>query len=225
MFKVTGTVRLIDPSLPSTNLMSHCTSLEVQITWNQKGQTGPVGPQGPKGDKGDPGTNGTSVSSTSLATGDANCANGGAKFTSATGDTYACNGNAGANGKDGTSDVYFNRNYSQSVALALYPGVTVAALSLPAGTYMVNAKFRYEQTGTTTEAASCAFDPPGSADASAQNAVAPGGGQSDGYMMTVLTKAPGDDPDVHIQCFGPSDVHIVNAELEAVMVGTLHLQP
>ena len=46
---VTGTIRLIDPSGPSTSLLSHCTSLETQITWNQRG---------PKGDTGLPGTNG-----------------------------------------------------------------------------------------------------------------------------------------------------------------------
>src|SRR5947209_20098486 len=62
-----GTVRLIDPSLSSTNPMSHCISLETKVTWNQQGQTGPQGLQGPKGDtgpqgiqgpKGDPGPQG-----------------------------------------------------------------------------------------------------------------------------------------------------------------------
>jgi hypothetical protein len=64
MLKNVGTVRLIDPSLPASSLMSHCTSLETQITWNQQGQpgpqgpagaAGPAGPQGPKGDTGDAG--------------------------------------------------------------------------------------------------------------------------------------------------------------------------
>ena len=36
MLKNVGTVRLIDPSLPPSNLMSHCTSLETQMTWNQQ---------------------------------------------------------------------------------------------------------------------------------------------------------------------------------------------
>jgi hypothetical protein len=49
---VTGTIRLIDPSLGNTSLLGHCTSLEAQITWNQKGQQGPAGPQGPTGDTG-----------------------------------------------------------------------------------------------------------------------------------------------------------------------------
>jgi hypothetical protein len=62
MLKATGTLRLIDPSLPSTNLMSHCTSLETAISWNQKGQqglTGLTGPQGPKGDTGADRTSGS----------------------------------------------------------------------------------------------------------------------------------------------------------------------
>ena len=47
-----GTIRLIDPTLPSSSFMSHCTALETQVSWNQTGQPGPVGPQGPKGDTG-----------------------------------------------------------------------------------------------------------------------------------------------------------------------------
>jgi hypothetical protein len=74
-----GTVRLIDPSLPSSNPMSHCTKLEAPITWNQQGRqgapgakgrpgatgaTGPAGaigaqgPQGPNGPQGETGARG-----------------------------------------------------------------------------------------------------------------------------------------------------------------------
>jgi hypothetical protein len=110
MFKNVGTVRLIDPSLPSSSLMSHCSSLETQISWNQKGQpgaTGPAGPAGPAGPTGKDGTNGkdgkdgsngqdgVSVTSTAEPAG-ANCANGGSKFTAANGVTYACNGGGGS---------------------------------------------------------------------------------------------------------------------------------
>src|SRR5436305_13303193 len=59
MLKGTGTIRLIDKSLPSTNLMSHCTDKETEISWNQAGQPGPAGPQGAKGEPGATGTNGT----------------------------------------------------------------------------------------------------------------------------------------------------------------------
>ena len=52
MLNGVGTVRLIDPSLAPSNLMSHCTRLETKITWNQQGQAGSPGPPGPKGDPG-----------------------------------------------------------------------------------------------------------------------------------------------------------------------------
>jgi hypothetical protein len=54
-----GTIRLIDPSAGSS-LLSHCTALETQVTWNEKGEPGApgrdgaAGAPGPKGDKGDP---------------------------------------------------------------------------------------------------------------------------------------------------------------------------
>ena len=40
MLKNIGTLRLIDTSLPASNLMSHCTVLETMVTWNQQGQAG-----------------------------------------------------------------------------------------------------------------------------------------------------------------------------------------
>ncbi|HTS73664.1 MAG TPA: hypothetical protein VMG74_08130, partial [Gaiellaceae bacterium] len=52
MLKSIGTVRLIDTSLPASNLMGHCTPFETKITWNQQGQAGAPGPPGPKGDPG-----------------------------------------------------------------------------------------------------------------------------------------------------------------------------
>jgi hypothetical protein len=117
MLKGVGTVRLIDKSLPSTNLMSHCTDKEIEVSWNQAGQPGPAGPVGPvgpagaKGDRGVPGTNGTdgaagkdgvSVTTASEPAG-ANCADGGVQVTAANGVSYVCNGKAGADGKDGTN--------------------------------------------------------------------------------------------------------------------------
>jgi hypothetical protein len=47
--KATGTIRLIDPSGPSSSLLSRCTSLETQIAWNQNGQKGDPGPAGAPG--------------------------------------------------------------------------------------------------------------------------------------------------------------------------------
>ena len=58
MLKNVGTVRLIDPTLSASNLMSHCTALETQLTWNQAGQAGPPGVQGQPGPAGAAGTAG-----------------------------------------------------------------------------------------------------------------------------------------------------------------------
>jgi hypothetical protein len=58
MLKNVGTVRLIDPSLPSGSLMSHCSVLETQVSWNQQGPSGPAGPAGPPGPRGPQGLTG-----------------------------------------------------------------------------------------------------------------------------------------------------------------------
>jgi hypothetical protein len=45
MLNKVGTIRLIDPTLLSSNLMSKCSSsLETPVTWNQSGQQGIQGP-------------------------------------------------------------------------------------------------------------------------------------------------------------------------------------
>jgi hypothetical protein len=57
----TGTIRLIDKALPSTSLLSRCTSFEAEISWNKAGPTGaqgPVGDKGPTGEKGPAGDSG-----------------------------------------------------------------------------------------------------------------------------------------------------------------------
>jgi hypothetical protein len=114
MLKGLGTIRLIDKSLPSTNLMSHCTDKETEVSWNQAGQAGPPGQHGLKGEPGAPGTNGTngtngadgkdgvSVTTASEPAG-SNCADGGVQLTAPNGVGYVCNGKAGANGQDGVS--------------------------------------------------------------------------------------------------------------------------
>jgi hypothetical protein len=59
MLRATGTVRLIDPSGPSSSLLSRCTQFETQISWNQKGQAGKDGTNGAPGKNGVNGTDGT----------------------------------------------------------------------------------------------------------------------------------------------------------------------
>src|SRR5689334_8944826 len=58
------------------------------------GDTGPAGLQGTAGPTGPAGAPGQSVISTPLSPGDPNCRFGGTQFTSSTGTTYACNGDA-----------------------------------------------------------------------------------------------------------------------------------
>jgi hypothetical protein len=58
MLKNVGSVRIIDPSLPSKSLTSHCLNPETQISWNQKGQPGATGPAGPAGATGPAGAAG-----------------------------------------------------------------------------------------------------------------------------------------------------------------------
>jgi hypothetical protein len=58
MLNKVGTVRLIDPSLPASNLMSHCTDVETKFTFNQQGQQGAPGLPGAPGKDGAPGADG-----------------------------------------------------------------------------------------------------------------------------------------------------------------------
>ena len=91
----TGTIRLIDPSLPSTNLLGHCTSYETQITWSQAGPRGAQGVQGPKGDTGNTGATGSAGPQGSQ----------GAKGDTGAAGPQGVPGDAGPAGKDGASCV------------------------------------------------------------------------------------------------------------------------
>jgi hypothetical protein len=53
-----GTIRLIDPTLPTSTLLGRCTVFETQISWS-KGATGNTGPEGPQGLPGPQGPQGT----------------------------------------------------------------------------------------------------------------------------------------------------------------------
>ena len=95
-----GTIRLIDPSGPSTSLLSHCTKFETEITWNQKGQ------------------NGVSPTVAQLSPGDSHCPAGGAAITDAAGTTaYVCSGQNGQDGQSFTGAFTSpNKQFSLSVA-------------------------------------------------------------------------------------------------------------
>jgi hypothetical protein len=98
MLKNVGTVRLIDPSLPASNLLSHCSTLEAPISWNQQGQPGTPGQDGA------PGQNGSSVV---MGDAGANCANGGVSLTVGSDTRYVCNGTNGQDGQDGVFTGHF----------------------------------------------------------------------------------------------------------------------
>jgi len=112
MLKNIGTIRLIDPSLPTSSFMQHCTSLEAAITFDQKGAKGDPGGQGLPGNPGSPGTPGAAStvpgppgqpgqSVTEANAGPPDCANGGVALTAANGTGFVCNGKDGTNGTNG----------------------------------------------------------------------------------------------------------------------------
>jgi hypothetical protein len=112
MLKGVGTIRLIDTSLGGNSLLGRCTSLEAQITWNQKGQPGPAGPAG------------QSPTVAQLTSGDTHCAAGGAAITDANGSTaYVCNGATGAAGQP-FSGTFTSPNGEYSITVA-DTGITI----------------------------------------------------------------------------------------------------
>lgn len=121
----TGTIRLIDPSLWTSSLLGHCTSLEMQITWNERGQ------QGAQGLPGANGADGVSPTVAQVQPSDPNCAAGGAAMTDAAGHTaYVCNGADGAKGADGQpfSGTFTSPNGLYSITVG-DTGVTVSGPS------------------------------------------------------------------------------------------------
>jgi hypothetical protein len=89
-----GELRLIDHAASEECNLAQ----ETHIHFNEKGQKGDQGEPGPSGPVGPAGANGVSVTSQTLSPGNTNCPNGGSRFTSASGDTYACNGADGSGG-------------------------------------------------------------------------------------------------------------------------------
>lgn len=125
------------------------------------------------------------------------------------------------------SPVYFNANY-QDVPLAPFPGVTVASLRLPRGEYVLHVKLRYRGENLGGEApAGCALQGLGIGGldfTSASVQLIGENGTVDGVMMDTVVKNAGDDPDVHVQCFGIPQVHVINTQF-AAMAADLTFQP
>lgn len=117
----------------------------------------------------------------------------------------------------GSTTIFFNRNFS-NVALASFPGVTVASLTLPPGSYVISAKFRYRGNGAAPSGASCVYQSSlgsiGGLDASANSGTLTTG-TVDGYMMDIFTNSTAGNAEVHVQCFGPAQVSIINPQFAA----------
>jgi len=125
--------------------------------------------------------------------------------------------------------VFMNRNF-EDIPTNAYLGVTVAHVDLGPGTYVLQAKLRYLNVGSSRQTGACIFQGSGigDLDGSQQN-VEPGGelsGQVDGSLLDIVIKRAGDSTDVHLQCFGPGDgsIHIINAQLMATLPGTVNLR-
>ena len=149
MLKNVGTVRLIDTSLPASSVLSHCTSLEREVAWNQQGLAGTNGKDGKDGLNGTDGKDGQDGVSITTAPEPAgpNCANGGSKLTSASGASYVCNGEDGSDGKDGSNGAPWDIVQHNFGALA--PGVSSVLIEpCPAGDVLLGGTF--DQTGSST---------------------------------------------------------------------------
>ena len=94
------------------------------------------------------GSPGVSVTSNNLAPGDPNCPHGGSSFTSASGTTYACNGQDGTGGSSGHA---YEARINQGSAIRPVTGVPVMELdALPAGDYVVVANMNATPTSGGT---------------------------------------------------------------------------
>jgi len=196
-----------------------CPQNATKISWNSIGPAGPAGPAGAPGPQGAPGAAGPAGPSGPVGP------------TGPVGPV----GPVGPQGPAGSVDIYFNPNCSgpascTTLVLQPFPGVTVASLTLPPGRYVLNVKLRYQNNSATgVSTAGCVFQSAtgriGGLDASGAN-VPPGGetsGQVDGYMMDHFFNNAAAPVDVHVQCFGPPNVSIINPQFMA-LPGTLHFQ-
>lgn len=89
-----GTIRLIDPSLAKTSLLSHCTTFETQFAWNERGAQGLPGQKGatgPAGPAGLTGADGRGVTVSDVAPGPS-CQYGGAAISDGSHTSYVCGG-------------------------------------------------------------------------------------------------------------------------------------
>lgn len=136
-------------------------------------------------------------------------------------------------------DIFFNGNCTapnnngcNASPLAPFPGVTVASLTLPPGSYLLHLKLRYRSlSGETSQSAGCVYQSAlgaiGGLDSSQNGDIPAHGGVDestvDGSMMDTFENNTSGDVEVHVQCFGPATVGIVNPQFAAIPAN-LHQQ-
>jgi len=143
-------------------------------------------------------------------------------FTNGTvADAVEVNGNLQAlsDAIDAGPVVYMSRNFQNLSLLGATTPLEVASLTLPAGTYLLQAKMRFQNNGVAEEDAGCAVANStgggvGSFDTASEH-VEPGV-QVGGFMMTNLTISLTGDPVVNLNCYGDPDVSIINSHLIAM---------
>lgn len=133
--KTSGVVRLVGPT-------QACASNENAVDWAIQGPVGPMGPQGIQGIQGIQGLTGTTG------------ATGATGMTGATGAT-------GVTGAAGMSTTYINtrpHNVWQNLGNELF---TVSTVTVPAGTYLLQARATISNNDSDDQTAGCVLTPGG----------------------------------------------------------------
>jgi hypothetical protein len=201
--KALGSVRVIDPS-SSNPLKNKCRSYETALDWNQTGPQGPAGPAGAKGDTGAAGAAGPA----------------GPK-----GDTGAdgAQGPKGDQGDAGPSRTLVAQPFTNTtIEPAAF--VTVASLSLPAGSYVLHGKVGISGFSAAAVAGECEI--PNTSGAAATFTVVGGSGfDGEGTATLLNTVTVSTATTINLRCvaFSGSPEYSANLPMiTATQVGSLN---
>jgi hypothetical protein len=122
-----------------------------------------------------------------------------------------------SNAIDAGPQVYLDSNF-QNLALTAFPGVTVASLALPSGTYLAQAKLRYRNTGGGPDNPSCVWQKIDGSSLSVDSSIAnvPAGAEEDGFMLTRAVIHVVGAQGLRVQCFGLASTFVINSQLTAM---------
>ena len=187
-----GALRVIDGSV--TQRKAGETSLNFNQTGPQ-GPAGPVGPQGPQGPQGLQGPQGTTGA------------------TGATGDTGAT-GPAGANG---TSDAYIARSNGDDI---MHLGADVVSVSVPAGTYVINAKTSLANDDGDNQTAICTLSTGDRSDVRINGMDAGGSASTTIALQDSATFNAAATITLH--CNGFNSIFAFRSVITAIKVNTIH---